>query len=292
MPAHKVLLMGGGAGVVGSGVLAEIAGRYEIRSYHRTPAPSERGKVEFVSGDVGEVGRFPELVRGVDSIVNVVWYRQPGPDRLFARTEASLRALVSAAQAAGVERFVQISLPPATSRLESRTPYLYHKRAFEKEMGASGLKVTLLQPSAIFAPQDRLIHVMLDLMQRHRRFPLFGDGGYHLSPIWHQDVGWLVGEALEDRLSGTVLAGGPQRYTYLELLELLQRYVPQRVKLVRVSLPTGRLAVQFFNALGWHVLYTYEYDWLVSDLLGFAAPSHPGREFRTLESFLEEGRHA
>ncbi len=278
--------MGGGGGVVGRGILAELAGRYPIRSYHRSPTPLEQGRVEFVPGDVLETSRFPSLVEGVDAIVNVVWYRQPGPDRLFARTSTALQALVEAAVRAGVHRFVQISLPPATPRLEAKTPYLYRKREFERVLLRSGLEVTLLQPSAIFAPKDRLVHVMLDLMRRYGRFPIFGEGGYHLTPVWNRDVGWLVGEALEGRLSGTVLVGGPERFTYLELLALLQKHVPRPVRFVKVSPGLGRFAVRFFNAVGWHVLYTYEHDWLVSDLLGFPAPPHPGREFLTLERFL------
>lgn len=288
MVVRKVLLMGGGGGVVGSGVLAEIAGRYPIRSYHRTPVADEQGKVEFVPGDVTETSRFPTLLQGVTDIVNVVWYRQPGPDRLFARTSAALQSLVEAARQNGVEHFVQISLPPAPPKLEERTPYLRRKREFESKLLQSGLKVTLLQPSAIFASYDRLIFAMRGLMERHRRFPLFGDGLYHLTPIWHRDVGWLVGEALEDRLGGTVLAGGPERMTYLELLDLLRRELSLDVRWMKVSPRTGRLAVQLFNAVGWHILYTYEYDWLLSDTLGFPAPPHPDRKFLTLREFLHQ----
>ena len=280
--------MGGGGGVVGSGVLEELAGRYAIRSYHRTPIKEERGKVEFVPGDLHQTERFPELVKGVDAVVNLVWYRQPGPDRLYARTAKDLLALLEASRAGGVHQFVQVSLPPAPPELEARTPYLRRRREFESALQDSGLKVTLIQPSAIFAHRDRLVHVMLELMRRYGRFPLFGEGDYHISPIWHRDVGWLVGEALDDRLKGTVLAGGPERFTYLELLELLQRSLGRRVRWVKVSRTTGRWAVRFFNSVGWHVLFTYEYDWLLSDMLGFSSPPHPGREFQRLEPFLRE----
>lgn len=283
---RRVLLVGGGGGVVGRGIVDELASRYDIRSYHRSPAPGEKGRVEFVAGDLHQIDRFPQLLQGVDAIVNVVWYREPGPDRLFVRTVAALNALVAEARRANISRFVQISLPPAPPELEARTPYLKRKREFEAGLSRSGIPTTLLQPSAIFAPGDRLISVMLDLLRRHHHFPLWGDGGYHLSPISNRDVGALVGEALEGRLPPVQLVGGPERMTYLELLALLQSHLGVRRKLVRVSPTFGRIAVQLFNALGWHVLYTYEYDWLLSDMLGLRPAPVPGREMVRLKEFL------
>lgn len=278
--------MGGGGGVVGRGVVEELAPRYAIRSFHRNSVASEQGKVEFVPGDVEDTARFPDLLKGIDAIVNLVWYREPGPDRKFARTAAALSQLVSAAKAAGVERFVQISLPPAPPRLEERTPYLKRKREFESNLVRSGLATNLLQPSAIFAPGDRLIAVMLDLLRRYRHFPLWGDGSYHLSPVWNRDVGALVGEALEGRLPPVVAFGGPQRITYLELLDLLQKHLGVQRKLVRVSPGFGRTAVRLFNAVGWHVLYTYEYDWLISDMLGLPPAPRAARDLLPLSEFL------
>jgi uncharacterized protein YbjT (DUF2867 family) len=285
---RRVLLMGGGGGVVGSGVLGELAGRFAITSYHRSPVPAEQGRVRFVPGDLQETSRFPDLVKGVGAIVNVVWYREPGPDRLFVRTAAALDALVQTAQNAGVQRFVQISLPPAPEALETRTPYLKRKREFESRLVRSGLEVTLVQPDAIFARHDRLVTVMMDLLRRHQHFPFWGDGSFHVAPIWHRDVGWLVGEALEGRLRGTVLAGGPERMTYAGLLDLLQEAVGRRAKLVHVSVPTARTVIRLFNAGGWHVLYTYEFDWLVSNMLGLPPAPHEGRELKRLADFLKE----
>jgi uncharacterized protein YbjT (DUF2867 family) len=278
--------MGGGGGVVGRGIVEELSSRYSIRSYHRTPTPSEKGKVEFVPGDLHDVERFPRLLEGVDAVVNVVWYREPGPDRLFVRTVRSLGALVEAARRANVSRWVQVSLPPAPPDLEERTPYLKRRREFETALVQSGIPTNLLQPSAVFAAGDRLIGVMLDLLRRHRHFPMFGDGGYHLSPVSNRDVGALVGEALEGRLPPVQLVGGPERMTYAELLELLQVHLGVKRRLVRVSPGLGRFTIQLFNAVGWHPLYTYEYDWLLSDLLGLPPAPRPGRDLIRLGDFL------
>ena len=283
---RRILLLGGGTGVVGRGIVGELADRYTITSYHRNPAAGEGAQVRFVQGDLSDVERLRPLLRGQQAVVNVVWYRAPGPDRLFAATVRGLQAVTRVCREEGVGRFVQISLPPAPPALERAVPYLRRKREFEAGLLSSGLDVVLIQPSAIFAPGDRLIGAMLRLLGRHGRFPYWGDGGFHLSPIWNRDVGWLVGEALEGRLRGTILAGGPERITYAELLERLQRTLGRRSKLLRVSVPTARRVVQLFNAVGWHVLYTYEFDWLVSDMLGLPPAPHEGRQMRTLSDFL------
>ncbi len=282
----RVLLLGGGGGVVGSGVLEELLREYAVVSYHRAPLAGESGRVTFVPGDLRQLPDRPELFRQLYAVVNVVWYREPGPDRRFAPAADALHRVVQRCVEEGVERFVQISLPPGPPALEAKLPYFTRRRPFERALLASGLKATLLQPSAVFAPRDRLIQVMLALLRRHRYFPLFGSGEYHLSPIWHRDLGLLVVEALAGRLPPVMLAGGPERMTYRELLELLSRAVGREPHLIRVSPRVGRWAVQAFNALGWHVLYTYEYDWLLSDTLGFPAPSGLPRPLLRLKEFL------
>jgi uncharacterized protein YbjT (DUF2867 family) len=284
--SNRVLLVGGGGGVVGSGVLEELLREHSVISYHRSPVASENGRVTFVPGDLRDLPQRPELFRGLRGVVNVVWYREPGPDRRFAPVAEALHGVLRRCVEEGVERFVQISLPPGPPGLESRIPYFTRRRPFESALLTSGLKVNLIQPSAVFAPRDRLIQVMLALLRRHRFFPLFGDGEYHLSPLWHRDLGLLVAEALAGRLPTVTLAGGPERFTYRELLGLLSRAVGRRPHLVRVSPRMGRWAVKGFNALGWHVLYTYEYDWLLSDTLGFPPPAGSFRPFLRLEDFL------
>ncbi len=283
----RVLLLGGGGGVVGSGVLEELLREYSVISYHRTPLANESGRVTFVPGDLRQLPDRPELFERLYAVVNVVWYREPGPDGRFAPVADALHRVLGRCVEEGVERFVQISLPPGPPALEAKLPYFTRRRPFERTLLSSGLKVNLLQPSAVFAPRDRLIQVMLALLRRHRYFPLFGSGEYHLAPIWHRDLGLLVAEALAGHLPPVTLAGGPDRMTYRELLGLLARAVGREPHLVRVSPRMGRWAVQAFNAVGWHVLYTYEYDWLLSDTLGFPPPPDLPRPFLRLEEFLQ-----
>ena len=282
----KVLLVGGGGGVVGSGVLEELVGRFPVRSFHRSPLATEQGRVEFVPGDISGPELPPRLLDGVGAVVNLIWYREPGPDARFRAAHEGLRRLLQRCREAGVERFVQISLPPGPERWERTIPYFVRRRDFERELLHSGLTVNLVRPSAVFAPRDRLIAVMLGLMRRHRHFPLFGEGEYHLSPIWHRDVGALVASALEGQLGKDVLAGGPERLRYLELLELLARAAGRTPRWVRVSPRTGRWAIRAMNAVGYHALYLYEYDWLLSDTLGFPPPPGAPRPFLPLERFL------
>lgn len=284
MPPSTILLVGGGTGVVGSGIVAELADRYRILSAHRHPDPQESPKVTFVPFDILAGPPTPSQFQGVDAVVNVVWYREPGPDARFARLSEALGAMAEVASKAGVRRFVQLSLPPAPERLETRVPYLRRKREFESRLQKQSFDVTLLQPSAIVAPHDRLIQVMLRLMRRYRHFPMWGDGGYHVSPIHTRDVGWLVGEALEGRLPRVLRVGGPVRYTYRELVDLIGRAAGRPPKLVHVSPSLGRAVVQMMNAVGNHALYTYELDWLLSDMLGL--PPHGGRELTRLETVL------
>lgn len=282
----RVLLVGGTSGVLGGGIRAELASRHQLVSFHRHPDPGESPGIEFAPGDVTDPSTFPTALRDIDAVVNLVWYRAPGPDSLFRRTVEGLRELARQAARQGIRRWVQISLPPAPPRLERSVPYLFRRRELEAALLTEPMDVVRIQPSAVFAPRDRLVQVMLQLMERHHRFPLWGDGEYHVSPIHTRDVAWLVGEALAGRLPPLTLAGGPDRYTYRQLVEMLFAVAGLPPRWVRLSPGLARRLVQALNAVGYHALYTYELDWLMSDLLGLPEPPHPGRSFARLEDFL------
>jgi uncharacterized protein YbjT (DUF2867 family) len=283
-----VLLVGGGTGVLGRGILREIGPRYRLVSFHRRPDPQEQGQVHrYIAGDVTDEQALLPALEGVDAIVNVVWYRPPGPDALFQRTAQGILKLARRARERGIRKFVQISLPPAPEFLERRVPYLARRRELERGLqGVPGLDLVRIQPSAVFGPRDRLIQEMRRIIRTYHLLPMWGDGHYHVSPIFADDVGWVVGEALEGRVPPVILVGGPDRFTYRDLSDLLFRCEGRPPRYWKVGPSTGRWLVRILNALGIHSLYTYEYEWLISDMLGLPEPPHPGREFHRLAEFL------
>ena len=286
----RLLLVGGSGGLVGRNVLAELLPAWKIRSVHRHPAPDEaRLGVEWVPADAATVPDWTPLLEGVDVVLNVAWYRF-GSERRFAPLGDGLERLIHAARSVGVRRFVQVSVPDSPASLEEGLPYMVHKRRVDRALEGSGLAYSIVRPTMLFAPRDVLITVMLRTMHRYHRFPMFGDGNYHVSPLSARDLARIL--AREARASGSrnVTAGGPERFRYRDLTDLLFRALGRTPRYFRLS-PKGavRLA-RLLETVGSTLLYAYEVEWLLSDMLGLPpyegldTPLEPVQPFVTAEA--------
>ncbi len=265
----RLLLVGGGGGLVGRSILEEFGGTWQIRSLHRHPAAAESGlpNVEWVAGDAATVPDWQPLLHGVDLVLNLAWYRF-GPDRRFAPLAAGLQRLIRASEAAGIRRFVHISVPDAPRSLETGLPYLVRKREVDHAIEASSLAYAIVRPTMLFAPRDKLLTVMLRTIARYHRFPMFGDGDYHLSPIAARDLARIVHREAELGGRRNVVAGGPERWRYRDLTDALFAALGREPRYVRLS-PHGSIRLsRFLETIGSTLLYAYEVEWLLSDLLG------------------------
>ncbi len=197
--------------------------------------------VEWVPADVARLRDWGPLLEDVDVVINLAWYRW-GNATKFRHLYEGLHALLETCRAMRVDRFLQVSVPDAPASLEARLPYLTYKRRFDRELLDSGLSARVVRPTMMFAPQDRLLTVMLGLMKAYPWFPMFGDGDYHLSPVAASDVARILIAEASGSSQGTVDAGGPIRYRYRDLTDLMFRALGRSPKYCLARPPgVGRL---------------------------------------------------
>ena len=283
----RVLIVGGTGGLVGRALRAELAADHRLVSLHRRPLAEEApARIRWIPGDVRTLPDPAALLQEIEAIVNVVWYRT-GPARLFQATSAGLSRLLSAARAAGVGRFVQISVPPAPPHLEATFPYLVYKREFDRELQESGISYRILRPTMLYGRGDVLLSVMLRTMHRYRFFPMFGQGEYHVSPLAAADLARVVRAELASTDRGTLDLGGPVRYVYRELTGAMFRALGMRPRYWRLSARGSVRLARTLERLGSSLLYAYEVEWLLSDLLGIAPYSGLGRPLERVEPYIQ-----
>jgi uncharacterized protein YbjT (DUF2867 family) len=286
-PVHRprVLLVGGGSGFVGRALVAELASDHDLRSVHRHPDPQESAQgVEVLPTDIGGAVDWDSCLRGIDGVVNVAWYRT-GNDARFRWLTEGLERMLAAAVRAKVPRFVQLSVPDAPPELETGLPYLTYKRRFDRAVASSGLSYAILRPSALFGPGDVLLGVMMRSIHRYPFFPMFGDGDYHLSPIAVSDLARIVRETLGSGETGSFDLGGPQRFRYRELTDAMFDTLGKPRRYWRLS-PSGSIRLaRGLEMLGSTLLYRYEVEWLLSDLLGLP-PARPEGQLAPVGPYL------
>ncbi|MGP8072976.1 MAG: NAD-dependent epimerase/dehydratase family protein [Thermoplasmata archaeon] len=283
----RVLIVGGTGGLVGRALLEEFRSDHVIRSVHRHANPAEQAAgVEWVPTDIATVPDWRPLLKEVDVVVNVAWYRF-GPDRRFRPLKEGLVRLVETCDALGDVRFVHISVPPATESVETHLPYMVRKREVDAAVARSHLAYSIIRPTMLFGPRDKLLTVMLRTARRWHRLPIFGNGEYHVSPIAVRDLARIVRREAEIAHRATVTAGGPERWRYRDLCELLFRSLGLPPRYLSMSPAGGYRLARVLETVGSTLLYAYEVEWLVSDLLGLEPYVGLGQPLEPVEGFLQ-----
>jgi uncharacterized protein YbjT (DUF2867 family) len=272
-PRPRILLVGGGGGLVGRAVLPELIPHFQVRSVHRHPASNEGPAVEWISVDVKSVRDWTPLLDDVQVILNLAWYRWESQEA-FRNLYDGLHRLLDAAVLARVGRFLQVSVPPAPPSIETGLPYMVYKRRFDAALAASGLSYRIVRPTMLFGPGDVLLGVMMRLMRRYPLFPMFGDGTYHLSPIAVSDLAQVLRNEALGSDQGILDLGGPERVTYRELTDRMFQALGKKPRYWTWSKGTALRITGMMVALGSTTLYPYEVEWLMSDMLGL--PSYQG----------------
>jgi uncharacterized protein YbjT (DUF2867 family) len=282
----RVLLVGGGGGLAGRAVLSEFARDWAIRSVHRHAASNESDpSVEWIRADVATISDWRPLLAGVDVVINLAWYRQARRGRFQDLAQGLLR-LIAASRSANVRRWIQLSVPDAPESLESGVPYLVEKRRVDRALEESSLSYAVVRSTMLFGPADKLLTVMLRTMARYHRFPMFGDGAYHVSPIAASDIARILRREAGLTESHVVSAGGPERWRYSELTDRMFRILGRVPRYVHFTPRGGIRLARVLESLGSSLLYAYEVEWLVSDRLG--SPSYAGLDspLTAVEPFL------
>ena len=205
-------------------------------------------------------------LRGASTLYNTYWVRFDRGGQTHERAVENTQALIRAAESAGVERIVHISI--TNPDVNSSLPYFRGKAILEQSIRDSGLPHTILRPAVIFGPEDILINNIAYLL---RRFPLFvvpGDGDYRLQPIYADDLAELAVSAGAAEGNQVIDAVGPESFSFIELIQTIANCIGSRTKIAHVP-PT--LAFGLIKMLGLFVgdvvLTRDELKGLMADLL-------------------------
>jgi divinyl chlorophyllide a 8-vinyl-reductase len=209
------ILLAGATGTIGRATAAELAAR------GHAVVPFGRADLATLARD-GLPGRF-------DAVVSCMASRSGAPRDAWAVDHAAHCALLRAAVAAGLPRWVQLS---AICVQKPILAFQQAKLAFEAELRAAPLAWSIVRPTAFF----KSLSGQLGRVQAGKPFLVFGDGRLTAcKPISDPDLARFLADVLEDPAShGRILpVGGPgPAITPMDqaaiLSDLLGRPVPVR----------------------------------------------------------------
>jgi uncharacterized protein YbjT (DUF2867 family) len=146
----------GSTGFVGQAVVEEACRRgLPLRALARREQAACDG-VEWVRGDLADRAALATLVAGAEAVLHIAGViNTPDPMGFHLGNVAGTEALVEAAEAEGVQRFVLVS--SLAAREPGLSNYGQSKRHAEEVVQTSGLDWTIVRPPAIYGPRDKEI---------------------------------------------------------------------------------------------------------------------------------------
>ena len=210
-----------------------------VRTLSRAPGPAG-SPVEFAPLQFADATALTESLRGAETLYNTYWIRFSRGGSTFERAIANTRTLLECAVAAGVRRFVHVSVSNPSP--DSALPYFRGKAEVEDAVRASPLEHAIVRPTLVFGLNDILVN---NIAWVFRRLPLFvvpGDGSYRVQPVSVEDVARLCVDAAP---AAEFDAAGPESYSFDEFVRLIRSAVGGRARIVHapltVALALGRV---------------------------------------------------
>lgn len=234
----SVLAITGATGFVGGRTLAlALEAGHSVRALTRRPQPPQAG-VTWVAGALDTPDALADLVRGADAVIHIAGVVNALTPEGFTRGNIDgTRAVLAAAEAAGVGRFVHVS--SLAAREPGLSQYGRSKAGAEDAVRASSLAWTMVRPPAVYGPGDL---EMLELFRAARFGVLPMPPAGRLSLIHVDDLARLL-LALAGQDTGRAIYepddGTPDAWTHTGFARAIGTAVGRRV--LPLSLPAGLL---------------------------------------------------
>ena len=217
-----MILLAGGTGHLGVALTKLLAARgHRVRILSRDPSRARArvpAEVELVSGDVRTASTLEPALAGVETVVSAVTGFGPGgagPQRVDLEGNENL---IAAAAAAGVKRFILVSIHGAGAD----HPLELYRAKFraEERLRASNLEWTVIRPTVFM---ELWAGIVGDSLIKGGTATVFGRGQNPVNFISVRDVARFIELAVADRrLHGRVLeVGGPENLTLSEMVEVI-----------------------------------------------------------------------
>jgi NADH dehydrogenase len=251
--AAKRVTIFGGSGFIGrsivqrlinDGASVRIGARHpETAKDHLPRAMAD--KVETVRVDIQDEAGVAAALRDTDAVINLVAILYEKGRQTFKSLHVDgARRVAAAARQAGASRMIHMSALGAS--LESESEYARTKAAGEKAVRDVFSQATIVRPSIVFGPEDDFFNKFAGIASMSPALPLIGGGKSRFQPVFVDDVAAAFAAILADPANAgkTYELGGPQVYTFRELMELLLEHMGRRRLLV--PLPFGAAEAQAY----------------------------------------------
>ncbi len=239
----RIVSVIGGSGFIGRHTVAALARTgWRIRIICRRPDLAYflqplggPGQIAFIQANVRDRASLEAALAGSDAVVNLVGIlAERGRQTFEAVHVRGAETVARAAADAGVERLVHVSALGADPG--SPAAYGRSKAEGERRVRAAFGDAVIVRPSVVVGPEDRFLNLFADMSRFSPVLPLIGGGRTRFQPVYVGDVAAALARLLEgDDQAGRIYElGGPEVWTFRELLEFMLSVIRRRRLLVPI----------------------------------------------------------
>jgi nucleoside-diphosphate-sugar epimerase len=273
------LAITGGTGFVGSHVIElAVSSGHKVQALTRRDQPY-RESVEWVRGDLDDRAALKKLVDGAEAVIHVAgMINAPDSAGFEHGNVAGTLAMLAAATAGGVQRFVHVS--SLAAREPKLSLYGGSKARAEELVRGSGLDWAIVRPPAVYGPGDR---ETLELFKMAKLGVMLTPPSGRVSVIHVDDLARLLLALAGPSAPSAILIepddGRPAGRTHGEFFRAIGQALGRNPQVVPVPGPLLRLAARVDRLARRdrakltpdRVAYFLHRDWTVDPKLGAPA---------------------
>ena len=247
---YRVATVFGGSGFIGRHLIKRLAKTgtiIRVATRHPSNANFLRtngavGQIIAIATNIHDDASVAAAVRDADIVINLIGILYESGVNTFHGTQGEAPGRIArAAKEAGAQRFIQISAIGADAG--STSEYARSKAAGEQAVLKAFPEATILRPSIVFGPEDAFFNRFAAMARLSPALPLIGGGHTRFQPVYAGDVADGIARllTLEGAAGRTYEFGGPEIFTFRELMEFTLSTIQRRRLLVPVPWAVARL---------------------------------------------------
>ena len=255
---QKIIAIFGAGGFIGKNLMRQLTKLdYRVKVATRNPFAKgylkplgNPGQIELFKTNIYKLEEIKKVLKNCDLVINLVGILNENRKQKFDYIHSKFPYLLSnLCSEMKIKNLIHISALGVKEKHNSE--YMRSKYEGEKNIQDNFKSSVILRPSVVFGPEDKFFNTFASLAQFSPFLPLIGGGKTKFAPIYVGDVAKAIVKSLElNNLEPKIYElGGPENYSFKELMEILLTEIKKKRFLVPIPFGFAKFQSYFLQMM-------------------------------------------